>query len=167
MGALVALEWARSEPESVEGLVLCGVGAALGVEGEAIEQMRNVTRGKAPRPFDPQRVSKNSGSDMMRRAYMEGIKTDPRATLVDLEACRAWTVANRGTIATELGCPVRIVLGSDESESNRRLAEQFGEALAKSSTHIIDGAAHFSPLEAPAALATLIQGLDRRPSEDS
>ncbi|HEB88474.1 MAG TPA: alpha/beta fold hydrolase, partial [Deltaproteobacteria bacterium] len=57
MGALVALEWARTPERNVAGLVLCGVGASLGIPDEAIETMRRVTRGKAPRPFDPSRLA--------------------------------------------------------------------------------------------------------------
>jgi pimeloyl-ACP methyl ester carboxylesterase len=162
MGALVALEWARTNPESVGGLVLCAVGAALGIDSEAIEQMRQVTRGKAPRPFDPSRLCKESGREIMQRAYMEGIKTDPRATLVDLESSRAWS----RTFATErstwrLECPLRVVSGAAEPPSNRERAESLvtlsASASTPASTHVIDGAAHFVPLENPTALCKEIR----------
>lgn len=44
MGALVALEWARSQGDALGGLVLCGTGRALGVSEEAISTLREVTR---------------------------------------------------------------------------------------------------------------------------
>jgi pimeloyl-ACP methyl ester carboxylesterase len=164
MGALIALEWARDRSDSVAGLVLCGAGLALGIQDETIELMRQVTRGKAPRPFDPKRVSQEGGQDMMRRAYMEGIQTDPRSTLVDLEASRAWAdafasesdgVAGWGGIA----CPVAIVSGAQENEACRARAEALRGPLGQASTFEVEGAAHFLPLEKPEDLAAEIQRL--------
>jgi pimeloyl-ACP methyl ester carboxylesterase len=155
MGALVALEWARSRADSVAGLVLCGAGLALGIEEAAIETMRQVTRGKAPRPFDPSRVCKEGGQDMMRRAYIEGIQTDPRATLVDLEASRTWAtdfVAGAG-----IACPVTIVNGATENQACVERANALASSLPSASTCEIESAAHFLPLEQPAALAREIR----------
>jgi pimeloyl-ACP methyl ester carboxylesterase len=155
MGALLALEWARTRSDSVAGLVLCGVGLALGIPDDAIDTMRRVTRGKAPRPFDPSRVAKGSGPELMKRAYIEGIQTDPRATLVDLEASRSWSDAfeNAGSVR----CPTWIVRGSAESERCLQLADDLAGTLAQVSMVDIDGAAHFLPLEKPAALAMEIR----------
>jgi len=153
MGALVALDWARTQP--VAGLVLCGVGLALGISDATIETMRQVTRGKAPRPFDPARVCAEGGREMMTKAYMEGIKTDPRATLVDLEASRAWTDA---FVSGEAGvdCPVAIVSGAAEDAECVARAGELAAALPGSSTATIESAAHFLPLEQPARLANEI-----------
>jgi len=151
MGALVALEWARSHPDTLRGLVLCGVGLTLGIDDEAIETMRRVTRGKAPRPFDPARVAREGGPDLVKRAYMEGIQTDPRATLVDLEASRSWAdafVANGG-----IETPIRIACGASESDDARARAEALATSLASATFVEIDGAAHFLPIEKPEALA--------------
>ncbi len=155
MGALLALEWARTRSDSVTALVLCGVGLALGIPDDAIDTMRRVTRGKAPRPFDPSRVAKDAGPELMKRAYIEGIQTDPRATLVDLEASRSWSDAfeNAGSVS----CPTWIVRGSAESDRCLELADDLAGSLAQASIVGIDGAAHFLPLEKPAALATEIR----------
>jgi pimeloyl-ACP methyl ester carboxylesterase len=155
MGALLALEWARTRSESVAGLVLCGVGLALGISDDAIETMRRVTRGKAPRPFDPSRVAKVSGPDLMKRAYMEGIQTDPRATLVDLEASRSWS--NAFDDGSSVACPTRIVRGSAETERCLELADKLAGSLAQASMVEFEGAAHFLPLEKPEALANEIR----------
>lgn len=151
MGALIALEWARSHSESVSGLVLCGLGLALGTQGDAIETMRKVTRGKAPRPFDATRICKQGGQEMMRRAYMEGIQTDPRATLVDLEASRDWAASFDG--GAGISCPVALVTGASEDSVCRDRALRFADSLTSVSVCEIDGAAHFLPLEQPVALA--------------
>ena len=158
MGALIALEWAQTRRDGVEALVLCGAGLALGIEDAAIETMRQVTRGKAPRPFDPTRVCPDGGREMMRRAYMEGIQTDPRATLVDLEASRAWAdAATKQQGLAEIDCPIGIVSGSAENEACRARAEGLTQAFPKAQTARIEGAAHFLPLEQPDALAAEIR----------
>ncbi|MFK7896109.1 MAG: alpha/beta fold hydrolase [Myxococcota bacterium] len=151
MGALVALEWARTRGDELGGLALCGAGLALSTSSETIETMRQVTLGKAPRPFDPSRVAKSGGQDMMRRAYMEGIQTDPRATLVDLEASRSWSDANAG--ALEIGCATRIVSGDAEHPGAREEAEALAGRCAKADLSEVADAAHFLPLEQPRALA--------------
>lgn len=160
MGALIALEWARTRREGVAGLVLCGAGLALGIEDAAIETMRRVSRGKAPRPFDPGRVCRDGGQELMRRAYMEGIQTDPRATLVDLEASRRWADAfdeGRSAGAGEIDCPIAIVSGAAEDAGCRARAERLAETLPNARKARIEGAAHFLPLEQPAALAAEIR----------
>jgi len=152
MGALIALEWARTG--SISGLVLCGAGLALGISDETVETMRNVTRGKAPRPFDPTRVCKEGGREMMQAAYIEGIKTDPRATLVDLEASQRFASA---LDASGISCPAAIVSGSAENADCVARAEALAGQLAQGSTATVDAAAHFLPLEQPAALAQEIR----------
>lgn len=163
MGALVALDWARRAPEAVGGLVLCGVGLALGIPDAAIETMREVTRGRAPRPFDPGRVCSEGGREAMQRAYLEGIKTDPRATLVDLEASRAFAdgflAAGDGKAAVQppLACPVAIVTGAAEEPGCVERAQALAERLPGATRIEIEHAAHFLPLEQPAALAAEIR----------
>ena len=172
MGALVALEWARSHPGSVAGLVLCGVGAALGLEDETIERMRQVTRGKASRPFDPTRISQDAGADLMRRVYMEGLKTDPRATLVDLEASRAWADALRVGVpsgepggVSAIAAPTRILSGAAERPADREQAESLASRLIRARSEVVEGAAYFLPLEKPSALAAGIRRCERDAAE--
>ncbi len=163
MGALIALAWAGTRRDAIAGLVLCGVGLALGIQDEAIETMRRVTRGKAPRPFDPTRVAKQGGPDLVKRAYMEGIQTDPRATLVDLEACRRWADAfgsgtgdgadAPGRSGTPIETPTRIVCGSAESPEARERAAALAQSLDHGTLVEIGDAAHFLPIEKPEALA--------------
>jgi pimeloyl-ACP methyl ester carboxylesterase len=158
MGALVAIEWARSADTSVAGLVLCGIGRILGLDDDAIETMRRVTRGKAPRPFDPGRVHKDAGPELMKRAYMEGIATDPRATLGDLEASRNWCDAFAGGSSVDF--PTLFVDGAAESDDNRNRSEKFAQTFADSpaaSFEVVADASHYLPFEQPQALARQIR----------
>jgi pimeloyl-ACP methyl ester carboxylesterase len=85
---------------------------------------------------------------------MEGIKTDPRATLVDLEASRAWA---DGSNDYDSACPVLIASGDAENENHRRRAEELGSTLSNASSGVIADAAHFLPLEQPSALAAEVR----------
>ena len=152
MGALVALEWARTRPDSLAGLVLCGAGLALGIGEDQIERMRLVSHGKAPRPFDPSRLASGADPELMKRAYMEGLGTDPRATLVDLESCRTWSETIASTLR-EPACTTRIVLGESEPEACRERATSLVGGWTSASPITIEKAAHFLPIEQPAALA--------------
>lgn len=156
MGALVALEWARAQSEAIGGLLLCGIGRTLGIDDETIETMRRVTRGKAPRPFDPSRLAKDAGPDLMKRAYMEGIQTDPRATLVDFEASRRFS-DETGEAELEFACPIRFIDGAAESHATRERSKGFAKRIAGSSIESIDGAAHYLPFEQPKSLTEEIQ----------
>jgi len=91
---------------------------------------------------------------MMQKAYMEGIKTDPRATLVDLKASLAWA---SDFDAKEIDCPTSIVSGRSENSDCVTRAEALAARLPSCETKTIEAAAHFLPLEQPAALAAEIR----------
>lgn len=159
MGALVALDWARRAPETVGGLVLCATGRAFTLRDESIETMRQVTLGRAARPFDAARLAPGAPPERMRRFYMESIQTDPRATLADLEACRTFARA----LSTSSGDPGRagraqasektmIACGAAEPESDRDAAHALAARLGAPCTTLPD-AASLLPLERPADLA--------------
>jgi pimeloyl-ACP methyl ester carboxylesterase len=162
MGALVALDWARRDPGSVAGLVLCATGRVVEVPEAAIETMRQVTLGRAPRPFDPSRLAPGSAPEQMRRYWFESIQTDPRATLVDLEACRAFARAldgdraNAGAAAAGSAGAHRaktlVACGEAEPEGDRARAQGFATRLGAPCT-TLPGAASLLPLEKPAELA--------------
>ena len=161
MGALIALDWARREPASIAGLVLCGTSAAFGIRDEAIAQMREVTLGRASRPFDPKRLCPSGSPDLMRRAWFESIQTDPRATLVDLEAsqvfARTLATASSGA-ASAAAARILVVAGASEPvadlESARARSEQLGGRFVT-----LEMAGHWLPLEQPEALAREILAL--------
>lgn len=174
MGALVALAWAQTAAKgALGGLVLCGVGAALGIRDEAITAMREVTLGRAPRPFDPRRLAPGGPQELMRRAWLESIQTDPRATLVDLEASQRFARAFAQSAKTEkertaggtgvrpdslAGLRVLVVAGEHEAEQDRSAAEALSARLAGRFV-LIPQAAHHVPLEQPQALAREILAL--------
>ncbi len=155
MGALVALDWASRAPQSVGGLVLCATGRALGLRDDTIETMRSVTLGRAPRPFDAARLAPGAPRERMQRFYMESIQTDPRATLVDLEACRAFARGAGHPLRTPAPVATLIACGEAEPEADRATGKGLAERLGARHEMIHEGAS-LLPLECPAALASEI-----------
>ena len=87
----------------------------------------------------------------MRRAWFESIQTDPRVTLVDLEASRAFASSLAGAPAV----PTLVVCGEHEAAADRESAQALAKRLG-ARLHTIPSAAHWLPLEQPAAFAAEI-----------
>ena len=101
MGGAVALQMAVNQPERFRALIVVACGADVEVPEETLDQARRVSEGKERRPFDPSNFSSGTAPDVMKKAFMWGLKTDPRATYGDLLACRDWHVGEAlGSIVT-------------------------------------------------------------------
>ena len=151
MGAAVALECALEAPEKISGLVLCAAGDRFLLPEASIDQARRVSEGKERRPFDPSAFSPETAPDTLKRAFMEGLKTDPRATYGDLLACRDWQAGDR---LGALKAPARILHGDAEIDWVKERAAALAETLPAGDLEIVPAAGHALLLEAPEALAT-------------
>ena len=154
MGAAVGLEAAVTDPGWPAGLVLCGrVGARGQVADEAIEQVRRVASGKARREFDASGYGPDTAQDVYQRAFMEWLKTDPRALLGDRRGEAAWSVEDRLDRVT---CPVLIVVGAHQDEDSTAAARALADRLASARVATLEGAARHGVQERPDAVAKLI-----------
>jgi pimeloyl-ACP methyl ester carboxylesterase len=89
----------------------------------------------------------------MRRGFMDGIKTDPRATYGDLRACRAWDDRAR---LKEIGAPCLVVRGADELPEVAEAASRLAAMLPNAREVVIPDAGHLLPVEQPEALAAAV-----------
>lgn len=153
LGAAVALERALDAPDAVRGLVLCSGAARFAFDDATLERARLVTEGKARREFDPTVFSKATKPDILRSAFMDTLKTDPRVSYPNLLALRDWRGGERlGEIAT----PALVCVGADDTATRREDAEALAAALPQGRLEVVPGAGHMLPLEQPAALATAV-----------
>ena len=153
MGAAVALECALQQPGKVGGLVLCAAGDRFALSGAALQQAQRVSQGKERRPFDPGQFSPETGPDTMKKAFMEGMKTDPRATYGDLQACHDWAPGDR---LSKTGAPALVVHGESELDEVKARAAALAEALGCPGVETVPAAGHALLMEAPEALAERI-----------
>jgi len=153
MGAAVALECALQNPGRLGGLVLCAAGDRFALSGSALDHARRVSQGKERRPFDPGQFSPETAPDTLKKAFMEGMKTDPRATYGDLQACHAWAP---GDGLAEIRVPALVLHGESELDEIKTRAAALAEALGCPAPEAIPAAGHALLLEAPEALAERI-----------
>jgi pimeloyl-ACP methyl ester carboxylesterase len=148
MGGAVAMRLALERPALVRGLVLCA--AAPRFAGDAIPAVERCVDGKEPRPFFREAFSPKAAPEVIRRGFMENLKTDPRALLGDLEACRDFDVEAE---LARIAAPTLVLVGSDEDAAMRAGSERLAAAIRGATLATLDGARHMLPLERPAALA--------------
>ncbi|MDH4144221.1 MAG: alpha/beta hydrolase [Acidimicrobiia bacterium] len=159
LGVAVAIEAAIADPSWPRALVLVG-GAALRYAGlgnldAEIELLARITSGKARREFDRSGYAPDTGKEVYGFAFAEWVRTDPRATLGARRAQAAWDGTGRlGAVA----CPVLVVVGEHEEDHYRAAADSLAAALANARTATLAGAGRRGTIEAPAALAALVDG---------
>lgn len=139
MGAAVAVEAAAANPGWARALVLTSVSEPP--SDEAVTAVRRIATGKARREFDRTGYAPETAKEVYQQAFADWVKTDPRATLGDLEAMQRWQ-------AKPVSCPVMIVTGEHEDNVGS----------LKGTRHVtLPGAGRHGIIEQPAALAQLIE----------
>jgi len=151
MGGAVALQMTLDAPSDVRALVLVGSAAHLPIPDEAVERSRLVTEGKARREFVKEIFSPKTSPDIMRRNFMEDLKTDPRAGHGDLLALRDFDLRSR---LGELDLPVLVVRG--DAELLQAQSAELVEKIPGAKSVVIPDAGHMVTMEQPAALAKAV-----------
>jgi pimeloyl-ACP methyl ester carboxylesterase len=154
MGAAVALEAAATSPEWPAAVVACG-GASLtpAPDQATIDHLRLVTAGRARRQFDTTGYAPDTPREVYERAFGEWMKTDPRATVGDLEALAAWDGRRRvGAITV----PVVVVVGEHEPPEARTAAEALAAAVPAGRVVALEGAGRRGVVERPEQLAAIL-----------
>lgn len=154
MGGAVALRLALDRPGAVRGLVLCGSAARFG--GEAIPAVTRVTLGKERRPFFREAYAPGASEDVLRRGFLEDLKTDPRVLLGDLLACREFDAAQD---LPRVAAPTLVVVGA--ADDMRAQSDLLAARIPGARLAVVPGAGHMLPLEQPAALAEAVGGFLR------
>lgn len=153
LGGAVALQRTLDAPDSVRALVLVASAACFDVPDELLDRWRRVTEGKERRPFDPGLFAPGSERSLLQRGFLDGVKTDPRATYGDWLAARDCDLRERlGAIAP----PVLVVAGEHDAPERRAWSDELAAGLPDARLRVIDGAAHHVPLEQPEALAAAV-----------
>jgi 3-oxoadipate enol-lactonase len=154
MGAAIALEAAATWPQWPAVVVLCGGASATPAPTPAaIDELRLVTAGRSRRQFDTTGYAPETPREIYQRAFGEWMKTDPRATIGDLEALAAWEGPSRvGAVAA----PVVVVVGEHEPAEARGAAEALAAAVSDGRVVTLAGAGRRGVLEQPDALAAIV-----------
>lgn len=155
MGGCIALETAAAAPGLVRALVLVASRARFHARAELLERLRLVTEGKARREFDRSGYSPAATPDVMRRGFMEELKTDPRVLYGNMRALDGW---NREDELARVSCPTLVVVGEDDSEDVRAQSDLLASRIPRAREVVIPKCGHRVALEQPEALAEAVLG---------
>jgi len=159
MGGAIALVLASRAPDRVRGLVLACSAARFTLTDERLDAARDVARGRLPQQFTTDTFSPATGIDVMREAWMEQVKTDPRVRLADLLACRSF---DGRTLLPAIRVPTLVVAGADDGITPVALAEELAAGIAGARLEVIAQAGHQAPLEQSERFNELVTGFAER-----
>jgi pimeloyl-ACP methyl ester carboxylesterase len=149
MGGAIALAYALAQPQRVRGVVLVATAARFELPQTTLETWKNVMLGRAQQPFSTDAFSPQADFAVMREAWMEQVKTDPRVRYYDFVACNAFDItAQLGMIEV----PTLIIAGRDDTITPLERSEVLHQGIPGSQLVVIDNAGHTVPAEKPAEL---------------
>jgi pimeloyl-ACP methyl ester carboxylesterase len=147
MGGAIALTYALAHPHRVRGLVLVATAARFNLPQAMLETWKTVMLGRAQQPFSTDAFSPKTDFAVMREAWMEQVKTDPRVRYDDFVACNAFDItAQLGAVTV----PTLIIAGRDDSVTPPERSEVLHRGIPRSTLVVIDDAGHTVPAEKPA-----------------
>lgn len=137
----------------LRGLVLVCSSARFTLSEQMIATTRDVVRGRLPQQFTTDTFSPDTGMDLMREAWMEQVKTDPRVRLTDLLACQAFD--GRAALAG-IGVPTLVVAGADDKITPVEQSEELATGIPGAKLQVVAKAGHQVPLEQTATFDELL-----------
>ncbi len=155
MGGAVGMTLAARRHPLVRALVLVCTAPRFTFTPDQLDGLRDVVRGRLPQQFTTETFSPSTGMDVMREAWMEQVKTDPRVRYGDLLACQAFDARD---LLPRIAVPTLVVAGADDQVTPPALSEELARWIAGARLEIIPQAGHQAPLEQADAFNRLVGG---------
>ena len=149
MGGMVALETALAAPEQVRALVLVATAPRVNVADAWLERQRLITEGKARREFGRGDLAQSTPPEILRRAFMEEIKTDPRAVYQNMLVAREF---DRENDLGRIRCPTLVLLGEEDKETGAG-GELLASRIPNARKVVLPNCGHAQPIVQPEILA--------------
>jgi len=153
MGGAIALAFAARRSERLEGLVLVCTAARFTFTPDQLAVHRDVMRGRLPQQFTTETFSPATAMEVMREAWVEQVKTDPRVRYTDLLACQAF---DGRPLLDRIRVPTLVVAGADDQLTGVACAEELARGIPRARFEVIARAGHQAPLEQPEAFNRLV-----------
>ncbi len=169
MGGRLALHAALAMPYRVDSLILIGASPGLANRGER-EERRRLDEGLAAeierssidefaRRWARTPVLARLPQDVLARAHADRLRNTPAGLARALRGLGTGALPPLWDRLPELRAPVRLVAG-ERDERFSAIAERMAALVSDARTVIVPGAGHAVHLEAPARVATIIDGAD-------
>ena len=154
MGGGIALHLALSHPTRVRGLVLLSTTARLFVAPELLRQLTDdpaaARRWIVETGYGPRTTLRTRDLGLAQLAHVE-----PGVLHGDFVACSLFDVRAR---LREIRAPALVACGADDRLTPPKYVRALAEGLANARFEVVPGAGHMLPMEAPAAVAEMVQG---------
>ena len=144
MGFSIALTLAARHPERWAGLVLMAGLPYWRPEPGFLDPLHDVVRGRLPQQFNTLAFSPATPMDLMREAWMEQVKTDPRVLYGDFLAGSVFD--GRSSLA-RARTPTLVVHGADDKLVTLEQAQATAGAITGARLEVIPQAGHIAQLE--------------------
>lgn len=163
MGAIVAVEMARADPERVRGLVLAGYNATADLPERStarVRQQQEVRGGGLERvlvdELKPNYLASDNKDNTTLLAQLRdmGLALGVGAFLRQSEALR--TRGSQVELLEDLQMPVLFLVGEEDVLCPPEWHRRWASLTRKASLEVIAGAGHMLPLEQPDAIAGAI-----------
>ena len=144
MGGAIAMRYALSYPEELQGLILLGTGARLRVHPTYLDRCREP--GEDNMPWLEQHLDYYKGVDeevfpvLRQRAAEVG----PQVEFNDLRACNEFDVMDR---VGEIALPTKVICGSDDVMTPVKYSNFLTSNISGATEAIIPGGSHFVHME--------------------
>ncbi len=144
LGGAVAAHFAAARPRLLRGLVLVATPPRFALPPEGVEVWREVMRGRAAQPFATDLFAPGADFAIMREAWTEQVKTDPRVRYFDLVACAECGVDER---LGEVEVPTLVVGGAGDQLVPPAQIEATQRRIAGARLALIPDAGHCVGIE--------------------
>ena len=153
-GGEVAIDFAIKNPDSVEGLILLSPSlGSFGVDRESPVSRWTALAREGQIATVKEEMLAHKSLDLLREKPKEfelitGIVEGYRGYHFEHEdpGEKTWEIDNK---LSQVQCPVKVIVGSKDSESSREIAEEIRMKVLNSELQIVEGAGHFLNLENP------------------
>ncbi|WP_435193890.1 alpha/beta fold hydrolase [Natronomonas sp. EA1] len=148
LGGAVAMHVALERDLAIDGLVLCGTGAKLGVGQPLLDALADDFEGAVSMIHQPGMLFADAPEDVVEKSA-EMLRTTGRAvTERDFRTCDAFDVRDR---LEEIAVPTLAITGADDGLTPPSFHEYLVEGIPDATLELVDDAAHLSMLERPDA----------------
>jgi len=159
LGGAVALRVALDRDHALDGLVLAGTGATLGVAPELLDALSTDFDRAIDYLHDPDRLFHDAPPEYVERSRIAMRECGREVTERDFRTCHAFDVRER---LGEIAVPSLAVVGEHDALTPPASHEYLADRIGDCEYAAIDDAAHLAMLERPAAFNAALSAFLRR-----
>ena len=153
LGGAIALQLVLDYPEIVNGLILVGTGAKLGVFPAILDGLRTHYEDGINLAIGQLAFHENSSPDLIEQAKREALQCSKSIGLADFLACNAFDVRTR---LQEIKVPTLILVGDQDKLTPPKWASYLNDHISGSTLEVMKNAGHFVMQEQPKAVNSAI-----------